>query len=73
MKDKIFKNFKRPLTNSNAHKKSNDDQVVGDAHSALLNLGYNSLQAQEAINKALLKFKNPPHISDLLKAALSGI
>ena len=49
-----------------------EDEMTNDALSALMNLGYNSLQAQNALKLALEK-ETPKDLSSLIKAALSGI
>lgn len=75
LRDKILKGLKKsPLLNSSKKTLSADDQIVNDALSALINLGYNTLQAQQAINKSLAHFKdNPLEISSLIRTALSGM
>ena len=45
----------------------------GDALNALINLGYNSLQAQKAIKKALAHFDSEPELGDLIRVALRGL
>jgi len=46
--------------------------MINDALSALMNLGYNSLQAQQALKKALAN-ATPSDLSTLIRTALSGI
>lgn len=46
---------------------------VGDAVSALINLGYNSAQAQKAIKTALSKINGEPELAKLITAALRCI
>ena len=73
LRDKILKGIKKmPLPSSSKTLKP-EDRVINDALSALINLGYNSLQAQQAIKKALTHYDDPPPIGDLIKTALSGI
>lgn len=45
--------------------------VVGDAISALINLGYNALDAQKAVKGALSEGKEPP-LPELISLALKG-
>ncbi|MBI3211452.1 MAG: Holliday junction branch migration protein RuvA, partial [Simkania negevensis] len=47
-------------------------QLLYDAQSALIHLGYNALQAQKAIKKALEHCEKTPSISELISAALQG-
>jgi len=71
MRDKIHKKLKN-VTPSVASA-SQSDHVTGDAMSALMNLGYNALQAQKAVQKAHEGFSSPPTITELIGAALKGI
>lgn len=73
MRDKILKGMKHaPLPSQHSAIKV-EDQVTNDALSALINLGYNSMQAQQAVKKARSHFEQPPQLGDLIKTALSGI
>jgi Holliday junction DNA helicase RuvA len=47
--------------------------VVSDAISALMNLGYNSLDAQKAIQKVLALHSKEPTLSELITGALRSI
>jgi Holliday junction DNA helicase RuvA len=47
--------------------------VVADAISALVNLGYNSTQAQKAIKAAMAKNQEEPELAKLITAALRNI
>lgn len=73
MRDKILKGLKKAPLPSTTQTVKQEDRVVSDALSALINLGYNSMQAQQAIKKALSHFKEEPPLGDLIKTALSGI
>ncbi len=44
-----------------------------DAMNALINLGYNSMQAQKALKKALAHFDSEPELGELIRVALKGI
>lgn len=58
------------LSNSTA---SSDGGVISDAISALINLGYNPVQAQKAIKTALGKSEEAPELAKLITAALRCI
>lgn len=73
MRDKILKGLKKAPLPSSTQTVKQEDRVVNDALSALINLGYNSMQAQQAVKKALSHFKEDPPLGDLIKTALSGI
>ncbi|NGX50309.1 MAG: Holliday junction ATP-dependent DNA helicase RuvA [Chlamydiae bacterium] len=73
MRDKILKGLKKSPLPSSTRSVKPEDRVVNDALSALINLGYNSLHAQQAIKKALTHYESPPPLGDLIKMALSGI
>jgi Holliday junction DNA helicase RuvA len=47
--------------------------VVGDAISALINLGYHPLEAQKAIKKVLSLHEKEPTLSELISGALRSI
>lgn len=73
MRDKILKGLKHSSLPSSNQTIKSEDRVVNDALSALINLGYNAMQAQNAVKKALIHFETPPDLSNLIKTALSGI
>ena len=50
-----------------------EDKTVSDALNALMNLGYNTMQAQKAIKKALEHTGETPELSKLITTALKGI
>lgn len=73
LRDKVLKGLKKsPLKATPQKELSEDDQKMNDALSALMNLGYNSLQAQQALKKALSNFKETPELSILIRTALSN-
>ncbi len=73
LRDKVLKGLKKsPLPTTPQKGLSEDDQKMNDALSALINLGYNSLQAQQALKKALSNFKETPELSILIRTALSN-
>ncbi|MDJ0652371.1 MAG: Holliday junction branch migration protein RuvA [Simkaniaceae bacterium] len=73
LRDKILKGLKKaPLKATPQKELSQKDQKMNDALSALMNLGYNSLQAQQALKKALSNFKETPELSVLIRKALSN-
>jgi Holliday junction resolvasome RuvABC DNA-binding subunit len=57
-----------PLQSSQEEK-----EPIADAISALINLGYNSSQAQKAIKIALSKIEGEPQLAKLITAALRCI
>lgn len=69
MRDKI-KNVTKDLTLSSTNIHPDDKSAVSDALHALLNLGYNHLQAQKAINKALEELKDQKDTGKLISLAL---
>lgn len=73
LRDKIAKSHKHPPLPTQSHKMTDHDRVVNDALSALINLGYNSLQAQKAIKNALTHLEKEPELSELITTALKGI
>lgn len=75
LRDKVLKGLKKMPTPLPSKKSlSSQDTLQNDALSALMNLGYNSLQAQQAIQKALTHFsEEPPELSALIRTALSGM
>ena len=73
LRDKVLKGLKNsPLQTTPRKGISEEDQRVNDALSALMTLGYNSLQAQQAIKKALTHFSEAPELSTLIRTALSS-
>jgi holliday junction DNA helicase RuvA len=73
MRDKIKKGMDKssslhPLTGMEGEK-----GVVADAISALVNLGYNSAQAQKAIKTAIGKTQGEPELAKLITSALRCI
>ena len=70
MRDKIHKKLKHIAPSIPVKGKDNLNQ---DAMSALMNLGYNTLQAQKAVQQALSQFDSPPPLSELISSALKGI
>ncbi|MBF5058753.1 Holliday junction branch migration protein RuvA [Candidatus Neptunochlamydia vexilliferae] len=74
LRDKVLKGLKKsPLPATPQKGISDEDQTVNDALSALMNLGYSSLHAQQAVKKALTHFDGPPDLSLLIKTSLSGM
>lgn len=74
LRDKVLKGLKKlPLPSAPKQSLSPEDQTVNDALSALMNLGYNSLQAQQAIKKAMKNYEELPELSALIRTALSGM
>ncbi|MCP5506656.1 MAG: Holliday junction branch migration protein RuvA [Chlamydiales bacterium] len=72
LRDKVLKGLKKsPLPSTPQKGISEEDQTVNDALSALMNLGYNSLQAQQAIKKVLAESEKTPDLSTLIRAALA--
>lgn len=71
MRDKVIKKGEKGPLPSTDRSVTSEDRVVSDALSALINLGYNSLQAQQAIKNALSHYKQPPLLGELIKSALS--
>lgn len=73
MRDKI----KKGINNSSALQSmpgvEGEQGVVADAISALINLGYNSAQAQKAIKTAMDKTPGEPELAKLITAALRCI
>ncbi len=73
MRDKIKKGLDNssslhPLIDGNG-----EQGVVADAISALVNLGYNTAQAEKAIRGALSKTQGEPELAKLITAALRTI
>ena len=73
MRDKIKKGMGK-TSNLHSLQDSNEEQgVVADAISAMINLGYNNAQAQKAIKTALSKTQGEPELAKLITAALRSI
>jgi Holliday junction DNA helicase RuvA len=73
LRDKVLKGLKKaPLSHTPRKEITEEDQMVNDALSALMNLGYNSLQAQQSLKKALAH-ETPSDLSSLIRTALSGM
>jgi Holliday junction DNA helicase RuvA len=70
MRDKIKKGMGKSLGEHSLHSETG---VVADAISALINLGYNSAQAQKAIKSALGKTQGEPELAKLITSALRHI
>ncbi len=68
MRDKV----KKEISQSAAHPVQ-EAGVVGDAISALINLGYHSAQAEKAIKIALNKMQGEPELAKLITWALRSI
>ncbi|HEY5235240.1 MAG TPA: helix-hairpin-helix domain-containing protein, partial [Rhabdochlamydiaceae bacterium] len=49
------------------------NSVIGDAISALINLGYHPLDAQKAIKKVISLHEKEPSLSELISGALRSI
>lgn len=73
MRDKVKKGM-NSASDLHLLQGSNAEQgVVADAISALINLGYNSVQSQKAIKAALAKTEGDPELAQLITAALRSI
>jgi holliday junction DNA helicase RuvA len=73
MRDKIKKGMGK-FSGLHSLEGSGEEQgVVADAISALINLGYNGALAQKAIKSALAKTKGEPELAALITAALRSI
>ena len=70
MRDKIHKRLKSVTPSIPIKGK---DHLTNDAMSALMNLGYNTLRAQQAVKNALSTYDEPPPLSELIGSALKGI
>jgi len=70
MRDKIHKRLKSVTPAISIKGK---DHLNNDAINALMNLGYNTLQAQKAVQNARSHFDSPPSLSDLISHALKGV
>ncbi|MEM8727108.1 MAG: Holliday junction branch migration protein RuvA [Chlamydiota bacterium] len=72
LRDKVIEDLKKsPAPQGPQTALSEEDRKMNDALSALMNLGYNSLQARQALEQALSNFKGIPELSTLIKYALS--
>ncbi|MES2121204.1 MAG: Holliday junction branch migration protein RuvA [Chlamydiota bacterium] len=72
MRDKIKKTFIGGV-NSAPTALQNENSIVHDALSALLNLGYNQAQSQKALTTALGKIEGDPELAQLITSALRHI
>jgi len=70
MRDKVKKGME---SSSDTFPQSENKGTAADAVSALMNLGYNSSQAQKAIKAAMNKFEGEPELAKLITAALRCI
>lgn len=73
MRDKIKKGMGKASGLQPLQGPQGEEGVVADAISALVNLGYNSAQAQKAIKSALAKNQGEPELARLITAALRSI
>jgi len=64
MKDKVLDKVETTTLDGQTNR------VVGDALSALINLGYNASAAQKALQSALQHSESPPELAKLITAAL---
>ncbi len=71
MRDKVKKGI--GASAALPHGSIGEQGVVADAISALINLGYNSAQAQKAIKAALTKTTEEPELGKLITSALRSI
>jgi len=71
MRDKVKKGLGKGLETDGTL--SGETGVVADAISALLNLGYNTAQAQKAIKTVMSKTTGDPELAKLITAALRVI
>lgn len=72
MRDKIKKGIDHS-SSQQFHGIEGEQGVVADAISALINLGYNSAQAQKAVKTAVSKTQGDPELAKLITAALRSI
>ncbi len=61
------------MTGTQSELTTEEDDLINDALGALLNLGYNAMQAQKAVHQALSSFEKKPQLSELIGTALKGI
>ncbi|OGN63477.1 MAG: Holliday junction DNA helicase RuvA [Chlamydiae bacterium RIFCSPHIGHO2_12_FULL_49_9] len=69
MRDK----FKHPKQAKSSPLSTSGDGLIGDAISALLNLGYNPMSAQKAVQAALEEKKDETDLGRLISAALKKV
>jgi holliday junction DNA helicase RuvA len=70
MRDKIKKMFNRTVDSDPSQSSDEEQGPIADALSALINLGYNTSQAQKAIKTALNKLQGEPELAKLITLAL---
>lgn len=70
MRDKMKKGLVQSSSPNLAFGSDEEKGPVADAISALINLGYNSSQAEKAIKIAMTKFREEPDLAKLITAAL---
>lgn len=73
MRDKIKKSMDKSIAAHPLQSSKEEKEPIADAISALINLGYNSSQAQKAIKTALSKIEGEPQLAKLITAALRCI
>lgn len=73
MRDKIKKGIGATSGLQPLQSLSKEEGVIADAVSALVNLGYNSAQAQKAVKSAMEKSSDKPELARLITAALRKI
>lgn len=74
MRDRIAKlALPARMTATQSELTTEDDDLMNDALGALLNLGYNAMQAQKAIHQAMSHYEEKPKLSELIGTALKGI
>ncbi len=72
LRDKMSAEHKKISPKVDSKNMSIQDRLLSDATNALMQLGYNALQAQKAIKTALEKHEEPPELSTLITTALRG-
>lgn len=72
LRDKVKKFCDKP-SSGQSHSAFGDHGIISDAISALVNLGYNPVQAQKAIKTALGKSEDEPELAKLITRALRCI
>ncbi len=74
MRDRVSKLAMPAKTSATQSALSTEEEdLYSDAHSALLGLGYNAIQAQKAVYKAMSNSDKPQNLAELIKAILKGI
>lgn len=73
LRDKIKKGMNQSEDKQLLSTKTEKNEAIADAISALINLGYNNAQAQKAIKAALEKLPSEPELAKLITAALRCI